>query len=287
MRAGAGRAAIALFPFPATGVSSLSLPARNSWQRPRKAIGEEERMHGLIAAAGLGTRLQDLGDKRNKVLLDLGGETILATILRHFEHAGIGPILTLAGFDAPAVRTACGTAAECILNPFYQHYGILSSVWLARPRLDRVPFLFTTGDHYFNPARLTAFLGDQPDADVLVDVELKACDDEDMKVFLDRAGKLRTLTKTMLRGPVLGEFTGLVRFSADGSTQFFEALERHVWQHGIQGYVADVLCTLHRKWELAFYLSNDHRRVEVDFPYDLDQARELYREESSDTRQTG
>ncbi|HEV3257960.1 MAG TPA: NTP transferase domain-containing protein [Gemmataceae bacterium] len=244
-------------------------------------------MHGLIAAAGLGTRLQDLGDKRNKVLLDLGGETILATILRHFEQAGIGPSLTMVGFDAPAVRTACGTRAECILNPFYQHYGILSSVWLARSRLDGVPFVFTTGDHYFDPARLPALLAEQPEADVLVDVELKACDDEDMKVFLDKAGKLRTLTKTMLRGPVLGEFTGLVRFSADGSTQFFDALERHVWQHGIQGYVADALCTLHRKYELAFHLSSDHRRVEVDFPCDLDRARELYLEERTGSRQTG
>ena len=244
-------------------------------------------MHGLIAAAGLGTRLQDLGDKRNKVLLDLGGETILATILRHFTQAGIGPVLTVVGFDAPAVRTACGTTAECILNPFYQHYGILSSVWLARACLDGVPFVFTTGDHYFDLARLAALLADQPDADVLVDVELKDCDDEDMKVFLDRTGKLRTLTKTMLRGPVLGEFTGLVRFSAEGSRQFFDALERHIWQHGIQGYVADALCTLHRKWELAFHLSNDHRRVEVDFPCDLDRARELYGEESAGSRQTG
>ena len=30
---------------------------------------------GLIAAAGLSTRLQDLSEKRNKVLLDLGLET--------------------------------------------------------------------------------------------------------------------------------------------------------------------------------------------------------------------
>jgi choline kinase len=244
-------------------------------------------MHGLIAAAGLGTRLQDLGEKRNKVLLDLGGETLLGTILGHFEQAGVAPSYVAVGFDAPAVRTACAARAACILNPFFGHYGILGSVWLARPHLDGVPFVFTTGDHYFAPERLASLLADQPEADVLVDVEIKTCDDEDMKVFLDRAGKLRTITKTMLRGPVLGEFTSLVRFSASGSTQFFEALEKHAWQHGIQGYVADVLCGLHRKWELAFHLSPDHRRVEVDFPCDLERARELYREEEAGSRKTG
>ncbi len=233
-------------------------------------------MNGLIAAAGLSTRLQDLSEKRNKVLLDLGGETILSSILTHFEQAGITETTVVVGFDAPAVRMACGTRARCVLNPFFEHYGILGSLWLVRPQFDGVPFVFTTGDHYFALPRFQTFLADQPSADILVDVEIKTCDDEDMKVFLNREGKLRTMTKTFLPGPVLGEFTGAVRFSAEGSTQLFTTLEKHVWQHGIQGYLADVLCTVHRKWELAFHLSSDHRRIEVDFPCDLTQARRLF-----------
>jgi hypothetical protein len=109
---------------------------------------------------------------------------------------------------------------------------------------------------------------------------MKVCDDEDMKVFVTRSGSLRTMTKTCLEGTVLGEFTGLVRCTAEGSRQLFEMLEKHVWQNGIQGYLADVLCTTHRKWELAFHLSDDHRRVDVDFPCDLARARELYLQDS-------
>jgi choline kinase len=236
-------------------------------------------MKGFIAAAGLSTRLQDLSEKRNKVLLDLGGETILAHILHNFEQVDITETYVAVGFDAGSVRGACGTRARCIHNPFYENHGILSSVWLARPYLDRTAFLFTVGDHYFALPRLRDFLADQPAADILVDVELKTCDDEDMKVFVNRQGSLRTMTKAFLDGPVLGEFTGMVRFSADGSQQFFDMLEKHVWQHGIGGYVADVLCTTHRKWELAFHLNADHRRVDIDFPRDLARARELYRQE--------
>jgi choline kinase len=244
-------------------------------------------MDGLIAAAGRSSRLGDLSEKRNKVLLDLGGEPLLGTILTNFEQAAIAPTFVTVGFDAPAVRTFCGTRATCLLNPFFEHYGILGSVWIARPHLDGNPFVFTTGDHYFALPRLEAFLQDQPEADVLVDVELKTCDDEDMKVFLNREGKLRTITKTFLSGPVLGEFTGTVRFSGEGSRQFFDMLEKYVWQRGIQGYVADVLCTYHRKWELAFHLSDDHRRVEVDFPYDLNRARDLYEQHHSTSKRTG
>src|SRR5947209_17449703 len=51
--------------------------------------GEEKQMKGLIAAAGLSTRLQDLSDKRNKVLLDLGGETLLGNLLNLFHASDI------------------------------------------------------------------------------------------------------------------------------------------------------------------------------------------------------
>lgn len=236
-------------------------------------------MKGLIAAAGRCTRLQDLSAKRSKVLLDLGGVTLLGNILDHFEKSGITETFVVVGFDANAVRNLYGTRATCLLNPFFEHYGILGSLWQARPYLSGVPFVFTTGDHYFAGPRFETFLADQPEADVLVDVELKPCDDEDMKVYLNRHGLLRTMSKTLLDGTCLGEFTGAVRFSAEGSRQFFETLDKHTWQHGIQGYVADVLCAQHRKWELAFHLSSDHRRVEVDFPCDLDRAYQMYRKD--------
>ena len=237
-------------------------------------------MKGLIAAAGLCTRLQDLGEHRNKVLLDLGGETILGNILSHFSQAEISETVVVAGFDGQAVRNFCQRRAVCLLNPFYEHYGILGSIWQARSLLDGEAFVFTTGDHYFALPRFQAFLADQPGADLLLDVELKPCDDEDMKVYVTRAGKLRTMTKTVLPVTVLGEFTATVRFSPEGSSQFFETLEKHVWQEGIQGYLADVLCTHHRKWELAFHLSSDHRRIEIDYPCDLAKARQLYQEQT-------
>jgi choline kinase len=235
-------------------------------------------MKGLIAAAGKSARLQDLGDRQNKTLLDLGGETILGNILNHFEQADIRETYVIVGFDSLSVRTHCHQRAICVLNPFYEHYGILGSIWLARPLLAGSSFLFTTADHYFGTHRLKAFLQDQPKADILVDVEMKPCDDEDMKIYVNRHGVLQTITKTVLKGTILGEFTGLVRFNAEGSRQFFEVFDRHVWQNGIQGYLADVLCSYHRRWELAFHLSQDHQRVEVDFPYDLVKARSLYQE---------
>ena len=90
---------------------------------------------GLIAAAGRSTRLLDLGPKRNKVLADRGGESILSSILTAFERAGVGETLVVVGHDAHAVRQACAGRARCLMNPFFEHYDILGSVWSARPLL--------------------------------------------------------------------------------------------------------------------------------------------------------
>jgi choline kinase len=105
---------------------------------------------GLIAAAGLSTRLQDFGDGRNKVLADLGGESLLTS----FERCGVADPVVVTGHDAHAVRLACAGRARTPLNPFFEHYGILGSVWTARAELDGRPFVHRRIDVDF-PCDLT------------------------------------------------------------------------------------------------------------------------------------
>ena len=199
---------------------------------------------GLIAAAGLSTRLQDLSDQRNKVLLDLGGETILATILRNYASVGIAQPLVAVGLDAHAVRQACQGKAECLYNPFFSAFGILSSVWLARPQLEGHPFLFTTGDHYFTQARLEALLADQPEADILVDVaeDVRRRGHEGLR---QSARQVPHHDQDHAGRPDPGRVHWSAALSAEGSNQLFSTLEKQVWHRGIQGYVADILCDAH------------------------------------------
>ncbi len=62
-------------------------------------------MKGFIAAAGISARLQDLGDRQNKTLLDLGGETLLGTVLNQFQRAGLHETCGAIGFEASSVHT--------------------------------------------------------------------------------------------------------------------------------------------------------------------------------------
>jgi choline kinase len=140
--------------------------------------------------------------------------------------------------------------------------------------------LLSVGDHYIEAGAIADFKKSQPDADILVHVEMKKCDDEDMKVFIDTGHQLHTISKMWGKSSysVLGEFSGLIRFSPQGSRLFFDTLNELGWQRplGHEMYLADLLMACHRSMPLAFYLSSDHRRMDVDYPSDYARARELY-----------
>jgi hypothetical protein len=91
-----------------------------------------------------------------------------------------------------------------------------------------------------------------------------------MKVFLNREGRLRTITKTFLKGPALGEMTG-VSVSPPRAAETLTCW-RSTSGCGIQGYVADALCVYHRKWELAFHPAPT-TAVSRSISYDLTRAR--------------
>ncbi len=78
-------------------------------------------MKGFIAAAGISARLQDLGDRQNKTLLDLGGETLLGTVLNQFQRAGLHETCGAIGFEASSVHTSCYQRASFLLIPFFTH----------------------------------------------------------------------------------------------------------------------------------------------------------------------
>jgi len=82
-------------------------------------------MKGLIAAAGLCTRRQDIDEHRNKALLDLGGDTFLDNIQGVFARA-MCEAFVIAGLDAAGQLLPAPDV--CLLNPFYKHYGMLDSI---------------------------------------------------------------------------------------------------------------------------------------------------------------
>lgn len=217
------------------------------------------------------------------MLLELGdGRSILEHLLDTLESAGVGPNLVTVGFDHQAIRKRLRNRARTIHNPFFEHHGVCSSLMLARDEFFAAGCVITVGDHYLEPEEMTAFLKAQPEAPILLHCELKKCDDEDMKVFIDQSHQLCGISKTWRSGGgnAIGEFSGMVRLSPTGSRMFFECLAEAVWNRGCPQdlFMADVLMACHQREPLGFHLSTAHRRLDIDFPSDYERARELYAE---------
>jgi molybdenum cofactor cytidylyltransferase len=70
---------------------------------------------GIVLAAGTSSRLG-----RNKLLLELGGVSVVRRTVRHAIEGGLAPVLVVVGFEAHCVRDAlAGLACETVDNPGY------------------------------------------------------------------------------------------------------------------------------------------------------------------------
>lgn len=71
---------------------------------------------GIVLAAGTSSRLG-----RNKLLVELGGESVLRRTVRNAIEGGLTPVLVVLGFEADQARDAlAGLACELVDNPDYQ-----------------------------------------------------------------------------------------------------------------------------------------------------------------------
>jgi choline kinase len=97
-----------------------------------------------------------------------------------------------------------------------------------------------------------------------------------MKVVVDEEGRLHAIGKRLEMSDVNAESIGLLAFRGDGSTVFSKAIERAI--RTSEGTTIWYLRVIHQiaqeapVWTLDI---NGHEWGEVDFPEDVDAAREL------------
>lgn len=179
-------------------------------------------MHAVILAAGCGSRMGRLTRRRPKALLRLGGRTLLQWQLAALAEAGINEVSVVGGHAAEALPPGL----RQVRNPHWPHSGPIASLRAAQPQaLGTV--LLVYGDGVFHPDYARALHASTADiaitvdrrwhklwslrfADVLSDAEtLRMCDGRLVEIGA-RSNDLAA---------VEGQFTGLVRFSAQGWAQ--------------------------------------------------------------------
>jgi choline kinase len=236
-------------------------------------------MKAIILSAGQGSRLGHLVDDRPKCLIDFNGRSLLDRQLDNLDANGVSETVVVMGFhdelvqQAIAARTG-GPSVRTIYNPFYKVADNTGSLFMAREELSGDCMVWN-GDTLVSRSLMTKVIGHQQQG-ICVTIDRKAAyDEDDMKVVED-GGRLTAIGKRLPLHTVNAESIGLLAFRSGGAEQFREAIERAI--RTPEGTTIWYLRVIHHLAQSADVWTLDIQGEEwgeVDFPADVEAAREL------------
>jgi len=233
----------------------------------------------IILSAGQGSRLGHMVDDKPKCLIDFGGRTLLDRQLDTLESNGVDEAVVVTGFHDELVNEAIarrsgGPRIRTIYNPFYKVADNLGSLFMAREELAG-DCLVWNGDTLVSDSLMARVVANaRPGICVTIDRK-DGYDDDDMKVVVDDDGRLRAIGKRLSAG-VNGESIGLLAFRDGGAERFREAIERDIrTPEGTTIWYLRVIHHLAEQSEVWTLDIEGEEWGEVDFPPDVERAREL------------
>ena len=235
-------------------------------------------MKAIILSAGQGSRLGHLVDDRPKCLIDFNGRTLLDRQLDTLEANGVHEAIVVTGFHDELVNQAIakrsgGPNVRTIFNPFFKVADNTGSLFMARDELTG-DCLVWNGDTLVSRELMRRVVANAQTG-ICVTIDRKdSYDEDDMKVVED-GGRLKAIGKR-ISGGVNAESIGLLAFRSGGAEQFREAIERAmrtpegttIWYLRVINHIAQSADV----WTLDI---KGEEWGEVDFPADVDAAREL------------
>ncbi len=236
-------------------------------------------MKAIILSAGQGSRLGHMVDDRPKCLIDFNGRSLLDRQLDALEANRVPEAVVVTGFHDELVSQAIaarstGPTVRTIFNPFYKVADNTGSLFMARDELHGDCMVWN-GDTLVSRALMAKVVGnDRPGICVTIDRK-DGYDDDDMKVIAAPDGRLRAIGKRIAAG-VNAESIGLLAFRSGGAEKFRDAIERAMrTKEGTTIWYLRVIHHLAQNddgWTLDI---KGEEWGEVDFPPDVEAAREL------------
>jgi choline kinase len=227
---------------------------------------------GIILAAGCGNRLGSLTQDIPKPLLEVAGLPLIAHGLRFLDRLGIGRKIVVGGYKHEKLAEAVSRIAPDAIVLENQDYRAGSLMTLAKA-LEQVEgdFVVMTADHLFRqdiPERARQQFG--PALTIFTDKD-RVLGDDDMKVELDAAGKMRKISKTLDAYQV-----GYVGFSycpAAALEQVRRAIAETHQSHGPSANVEHAWQWLaDQGHDIAIGDISGSKWLEIDFPHEYERA---------------
>ena len=234
-------------------------------------------MNAIILAAGVARRLAPLTDKTHKALLPLGGQPMLARMLRALADSGIRETVIVVGHCADQVKTVAGKrlgrmAIRYVDNPAYAKGSVLS-LYAARAFLAE-PALVMDADVLFPREFLRRLLAVPAPSALLLDRGF-ADTGEEVKLYT-RGDRVIALGKKTVPDAweAVGEGVGFFKCGAAAGPEFVRAMEHVIASgDGLNEY-EDALNILLQREHVGWVDVTGLPWTEIDFAEDLRRAEE-------------
>ena len=179
-------------------------------------------MRYLLLLAGMGRRMGRDYARTPKCLVDVGGEPLVARLLRQIRAADArADVHVVLGFESDAIMPWVG-GCDVVVNPFFDITGVNASLWFARASFDR-QLMLIHGDVVLSDA-LAADLFAAP-APSLVAYDGSVLDPLEIHVAV--ADGRVTRFGVNFEG-YAGAYAGIVKLSAHAARAFADTLDRRV-----------------------------------------------------------
>ena len=237
-------------------------------------------MKAIILSAGQGSRLGQVTALRPKCLIEFGGRSLLDRQLDALAANGVEEAVVVTGFrdeqiEAAIARRAGGPRVRTVFNPFYKVADNLGSLFIARGELSG-DCLVWNGDTLVSEELMARVIENRRPG-ICVTIDRKdSYDADDMKVVVDREGRLHAIGKRLPMRNVNAESIGLLAFRDGGAETFREAIEKAIRStEGTTIWYLRVIHHIAQKRDVWTLDINGEEWGEVDFPEDIDRAGEL------------
>ena len=186
-------------------------------------------------AAGMAKRLRPLTDTKPKCLLEVGGKTLLQRTVEAMISAGVKEFVVVTGYRAEMIREHISLlfpqfSFRFLDNVDYEHNNNIFSLWMSIQELHGQEGLLMVSDILCDPEAVRRVARQDCAALAMQKHELG---EEEMKIVVDEAGRIKEISKTCSISEAVGESVGIEKMPPAYTEALYQELRQMILEEGL------------------------------------------------------
>ena len=180
-------------------------------------------------------RLRPLTDTKPKCLLEVGGKTLLQRTVEAMVSVGVKEFLVVTGYRAEMIREHISLlfpqfSFRFLDNVDYEHNNNIFSLWMSMQKLHGQEVLLMDSDILCDPEAVRRVARQDCAALAMQKHELG---EEEMKIVVDEAGRIREISKTCSISEAVGESVGIEKMPPAYTEALYQELRQMILEEGL------------------------------------------------------